>query len=144
MTFSFHALSLGDNLRVFLPDFFCALRVFARFAISTSTRDYLRQPRLLFLALRLSLRFLRVFLRPPPCGIVIGTAAFAELLERVLFAFAFVFTAMGAFAELLRRVLFTFAATAGAFAAAADTPKLFLGFSAFAFAFEENIAPILF
>ena len=114
-------------------------------------RDYLRQPRLLFFDLRLSLRFLRVFLRPPLCDIVIGGAAFAEL-DRVLFAFA----AAGAFApeaELLRRVLFAaaaFAATgaagaaaAGAFAAVAgaDTPKLFLGFSAFAF--EENMAPIL-
>jgi hypothetical protein len=105
-------------------------------------RDYLRQPRLLFFDLRLSLRFLRVFLRPPLCDIVIGDAAFAELLDRVLFAFAGA-AATGA-AELLRRVLFAgaFAAGAGAFAAGADTPKLFLGFSAFAF--EENMAPILF
>ena len=110
-------------------------------------RDYLRQPRLLFFDLRLSLRFLRVFLRPPLCDIVIGGAAFAEL-DRVLFAFA---AAGAAAAELLRRVLFAAAAFAaagaaafaGAFApvAAADTPKLFLGFSAFAF--EENMAPIL-
>jgi len=109
-------------------------------------RDYLRQPRLLFFDLRLSLRFLRVFLRPPLCDIVIGDAAFAELLDRVLFAAAA--GAAGANApeaELLRRVLFA-AAAAGAAAAgaaaAADTPKLFLGFSAFAF--EENMAPILF
>ena len=132
-------MSLGDNFRVFRPDFFCDLRVFARFAISISMRDYLRQPRLLFFDLRLSLRFLRVFLRPPLCDIVIGDDAFAEL-DRVLFAFA-----TGAAAELLRRVLFAAAgaAAAGAFAAGAgaDTPKLFLGFSAFAF--EENIAPIL-
>jgi hypothetical protein len=75
-------------------------------------------------------------LRPPLCDIVIGDAAFAELLDRVLFAFAGA-AAAGAFApeaELLRRVLFA--------AGAADTPKLFLGFSAFAF--EENMAPILF
>ena len=111
-------------------------------------RDYLRQPRLLFFDLRLSLRFLRVFLRPPLCDIVIGGAAFAEL-DRVLFAFAATWAAAAA-AELLRRVLFAAAAfaaagagAAGAFAAGAgaDTPKLFLGFSAFAF--EENIAPIL-
>jgi len=108
-------------------------------------RDYLRQPRLLFFDLRLSLRFLRVFLRPPLCDIVIGDAAFAELLDRVLFtATATAFAAAATGAELLRRVLFAgaFAAGAGAFAAGADTPKLFLGFSAFAF--EENMAPILF
>ena len=137
-------MSLGDNFRVFRPDFFCDLRVPARFAISISIRDYLRQPRLLFFDLRLSLRFLRVFLRPPLCDIVIVGAAFAEL-DRVLFAFAAAgATAAGAFAaELLRRVLFAGAA-AGAFAAVAgaDTPKLFLGFCAFAF--EENMAPILF